>query len=61
VAAVHEASMFNQRSHEVESGSAGLAGKEGARGAVIVAEGRRAMGRMRVVGGRLLARLVGKC
>jgi hypothetical protein len=53
--------MFNQRSHEVESGLAGLAGKEGARGAVIVAEGRRAMGRKRVVGGRLLARLVGKC
>jgi hypothetical protein len=64
VATVHEASMFNQRSHEAEPGSADWRGRRGRGGAVIVAaraEGRRVMGRMRAVRGWLLARIVGKC
>jgi len=51
---VHEASMFNHRSHEVEPASADWRGRRGRGGAVIVAarmEGRRAMERVRVVRG----------
>ena len=47
VATVHEASMLNYRSHEVQPGSADW-------------RGRRAMERMRVVRGWLLTRIVGE-
>jgi hypothetical protein len=55
--------MLNHRLHEVEPGSADWRGRRGRGGVVIVAarvEGRRAIGKMKVVKGWLLARIAGE-